>query len=248
MSTPIEGPLRRRVTIGFVVAVLLTIFLGFSSWRSTRMMSEEADWVAHTYAVMERLELTEKHVIEAETGARIFALMGQESLLVHYRKAQDAVAQDEAVLRRLTADNPNQLRRLDVLESQVHAGFEFAARIVTERGKTQAVPDADEILETERLMAVVRTTTEEMHTEEARLLSQRTERTNAGRRHTHFVMAIGVLVGVGCLVLAGITINREIGVSMRARAQIGALNAELEGRVEQRTAALQSEIAERRQA
>jgi PAS domain S-box-containing protein len=61
-------------------------------------------------------------------------------------------------------------------------------------------------------------------------------------------MAVGMLVGVGCLVLAGITINREIGVSMRARAQISTLNAELEERVEQRTAALQSEITERKQA
>jgi PAS domain S-box-containing protein len=43
-------------------------------------------------------------------------------------------------------------------------------------------------------------------------------------------------------------VNREIDVSARARAQISTLNAELEERVEQRTAALQSEIAERKQA
>ena len=48
--------------------------------------------------------------------------------------------------------------------------------------------------------------------------------------------------------LARFAVNREIDVSERARAQVNTLNAELEQRVEQRTAALQSEIAERKRA
>jgi PAS domain S-box-containing protein len=50
------------------------------------------------------------------------------------------------------------------------------------------------------------------------------------------------------LSIAGMTVSREIGVgvSARARAQVKALNADLERRVEQRTAALQSEVAVRK--
>jgi light-regulated signal transduction histidine kinase (bacteriophytochrome) len=47
-----------------------------------------------------------------------------------------------------------------------------------------------------------------------------------------------LFLGLGFLVTAGIAINREVGVSARARAQVIALNADLERRVEQRTAAL----------
>jgi len=243
-----EVPLRRGVTIGFIVALLLTIFLGFSSWRGTRLAADEADWVGHTYAVMETLEVTAKHVIEAETSARTFALTGQGPLLAHYEAARDTVAQDEDALRRLTTDNPDQQRRLDVLESEVGAALEFAERIVSKRQQTQAVPGVEEILETERLMDAVHATTQEMHAEETRLLSLRTQRTIVGRRLTSFIMVVGMVAGVGFLALAGFAVNREIDISERARAQVSSLNAELEQRVEQRTAALGSEIAERKQA
>jgi PAS domain S-box-containing protein len=237
-DAPIEAKLRGRVTGGFIVAVLLTVFIGFSSWRNARLAEDDADWVAHTYAVMDRLELTSKHVIEVETSARTFALTGQDPLLAHYETARSTVAQDEDALRHLTADNPNQQQRLDVLEPQVRAALEFAESIVAKRRQMHAFPGASEILGTERLMAAVRATTQEMQAAETRLLSQRTQKTRAGRRLTSFIIVVGMLVGAGLLALARLAVNREIAVSARARAQVNALNADLERRVAQRTAAL----------
>src|SRR6266481_8822135 len=144
IDAPIEAPLRRRVTAGFVVALLLTIFIGFLSWRGARLAADDADWVAHTYAVMDALELTAKHVIESETAARGFALTGQAPLLTHYETARGAMAQDEDSLRHLTADNPSQQRRLDVLEWQVGASLKFAETLVSERKQSHAVSGADE--------------------------------------------------------------------------------------------------------
>ncbi len=247
-DAPIEAKLRGRVTGGFIVAVLLTVFLGFLSWRGAHLAADDADWVAHTYAVMDALELTSKHVIEVETSARVLALAGQDPLLAPYEAARGALAQDEAELRLLMADNPNQQRRLDVLEPQIRAALDFAESIVAKRRQTHTVSGADEILETERLMGAVRVTTQEMRAEEMRLLSQRTQRTEAGRRLTSFLIVAGIFVGAGLLALARRAVNREIDVSARGRAQIITLNAELEERVEQRTAALESEITERKRA
>ena len=157
---------------------------------------------------------------------------------MHYRAARDAVTQDEGELRHLTADNPNQQRRLDVLEPQVRAALEFAAKIVGKRQQTGAVPGTSEVLETERLMSAVRTITQEMLGEETRLLSLRSQRTEAQRRLTSFIMVVGLLVGAGLLTVARFAVNREIDVSARGRAQLKALNADLERRVAQRTEAL----------
>jgi PAS domain S-box-containing protein len=245
-NAPIEGPLRRRVAIGFIGAVLLTVFIGFSSWRNARLTGDDADWVAHTYAVMDTIELTSKHVIEAETSARAFALSGQDLLLAHYESARGAVAPDEKALRQLTADNPGQQRRLDVFEPQVRTALEFAEDLVSKRRQQQAFPRAGEMLETERLMSAVRATAHEMKTEELQLLALRTQRTKAGRGLTSFIIFVGIFIGAGMLALARIAVNRQIDVSSRARAQLAALNSELEERVEQRTATLQSEIAERK--
>ena len=247
-DAPIEANLRRRVTVGFTVAVLLTIFLGFASWRNARLAANDGDWVTHTYAVMDAIELTSKHVIEAETGALTFSLTGQEPLLARYESAKGDVAQDEGELRPLTVDNPNQKRSLDVLEPQIRAALDFAANMVVKRRQTLAISGADDILETERLIDAVRATTQAMHDEEMRLLSQRTRRTEAGRRLTSFFIVAGIFVGAALLALARLAVNREIDVSARARAEISTLNAELEQRVEQRTAALESEIIERKRA
>ena len=247
-DAPIEDTLKRRVTGGFIVALLLTIFIGFSSWRGARLSVDDAEWVAHSYAVMNALELTSKHVIEMETSARTFALTRQAPPLAHYETARGTVAQDKDALRDLTSDNPNQERRLDVLEPQIRAALEFAERTIAKRQHTDAVPGAREVLETEKLMDAVRATTQAMQTDEMQLLSLRTQRTKAGRRLTSFIIVTGIFVGAGLLALARLTVNRQIDVSARGRAQISAQNAELEQRVEQRTAALQSEITERKRA
>ena len=61
-------------------------------------------------------------------------------------------------------------------------------------------------------------------------------------------MLIGILVGTGLLALAKFAINREFDVSARGRLELKTLNAGLEKRVDERTAWLHSEIAERVQA
>ncbi len=247
-DAPIDNPLRRKVTVGFIVAVLLTMFIGFSSWRGARLAADDADWVAHTYAVMDAIGLMSKHVIEVETSARTFAFTGQDPLLAHYESTRGTVAQDEEALRHLTADNPNQQGRLDVIEPQIRAALEFAESIVAQRRQLHAAPGGSEILETERLMDAVRATEQGMQADEMQLLSERTQKTEAGRRLTSFIIVVGIFVGAGLLALARFAVNREIDVSERARAQINTLNAELEQRVAQRTAALQCEIAERKRA
>jgi PAS domain S-box-containing protein len=244
---PVEGSLRRRVTGVFIVAVLLTLFLAFSSWHSTWQTANDGDWVAHTYAVMETIEITTRHVIEVETSARTFGLTGQDSLLAHYETARASLASDVDELRHLTSDNFSQQRRLDRFEPEVRAVLEFASRVVTARRERDIVASGD-AAEAENLMKDVRATAQELRAEETRLLSQRTQTTKASRRSTAWIMLIGILVGTGLLALAKFAINREFDVSARGRLELKTLNAGLEKRVDERTAWLHSEIAERVQA
>src|SRR5580704_9925760 len=247
-DTPIGGPLRRRVTIGFIVAVLLTLFIGFSSWRGARRAAQDDYWVSHTHEVIETIQRTTRHMIEAETSARAFALSGQEPLLTNYTMARQSVDADEVRLRRLTADNLSQQRRLDLLEPQVRGAFDFADSIIAKRRRLQAYPGGDDALETERLLDGVRASTRDMYDEETRLLGQRTQRAGTGQQLARILAIAGAFLAVGMWSLARFAVNREIDVSERARAQVNTLNAELEQRVAQRTAALQSEIAERKRA
>jgi CHASE3 domain sensor protein len=134
-DSPIAVPLRRRVGVGFFVAVALTAFLGFASWRGARRAEQDAFWVFHTHEVMEAIQHTSRDVIEAGTSARAFSLSGQEPLLVHYETARDTIDRDGDLLRQLTADNHSQQRRMEVLRLQVGAALEFADIIIAHRRK-----------------------------------------------------------------------------------------------------------------
>src|SRR5580700_320000 len=182
-----EASLRRRVTVGFIVAVLLTISVGISSWRGARRAEQDEDWVSHTHEVMETIQRTSRHVIEAETSARAFALTGQEPLLANYQKARESISGDEGALRHLTADNLSQQQRLAVLGPQVNMALEFAANIIAKRQRTQVYPGGGDALECERLLDAARATTRDMYGEESRLLIQRNQRALGGQRLTKVI-------------------------------------------------------------
>jgi len=248
LDAPIDASLRRKVTGGFIVAILLTSFLGYSGWRSAQRAAQDDYRVAHTYEVMESIQRLSRHVIVTETSARAFALSGQESLLVNYQSTRQKVFQDEAELRSLTADNFSQQRHLDVLDPQVRAALDFAESIMTKRQESHAYPGGSDALEIERHLDVVTATSGDMYAEETKLLSQRMQTARAGQLSAKLIAIIGSLLGVGLWVLALFAVNHEIDISARARTQLSTLNSELEQRVQRRTAALQSEILDRRRA
>jgi len=247
-ATVADAPLNRWVSSGIALAVSLIVLLGFLSWRSRRSASAESDLVAHTYTVMHGLQTALQHVTEAETSARGFALSGNAVLLAHYRASRDTPSQDVEALRGSTADNPSQQQRIDLLEPQIGAALKFAEQMVTNRLLRDAVPTASEVLETEKLIEAVHSTVLAMQAEESALLNERTRKTTAGRRRTDLITIAGTFAGVIFLVVAGAAIRRETNISARARTQLRTLNAKLEERVEQRTAALESEIVERKNA
>jgi PAS domain S-box-containing protein len=247
-DVPIDATLRRRVTGGLAAAVVLTVFLSFSLWLSARRAEQDAYWVSHTHEVMATIQGTFKDVTEAVRSARAFALSGQEPLLAHHRTARETIYQEEDALRQLMADNLSQQRRLEVLGPQVRTALAFGDSIIAKRRKLGAYPGGRDALEIETLIDDVRATTRDMQAEETRLLTQRTQRAAAGQRLTKITAVAGVFLEVGLWVLVFLVVIREIGASARARSQLNTLNIELEKRVEERTAALQSEIADRRRA
>jgi len=242
----VERGLWYWVVSGIAFAVLLTGLMGFLSWRSAEKAAEDADWVAHTHAVQTALAVTARHAVDVETGARGFAATGDEIFLEPYQRGQAAVALDLDRLRQLTSDNPAQRQPLDQLQLQIDARIETAKAMVIDRRVSGTVPDKAVFLEGKRRMDEVRTTVAEMQSEENRLLEQRASKVQEARHSMAVVNAVSTLTGMILLLLAGSGIGREIMSNTRLHGRLQALNADLENRVQQRTAALQAEVTGRR--
>ena len=240
----IETALRRRITAGFAVAMMLTLFMGFLSWRGSRKAAEEADWVSHTLAVKSTLEATVTSVVDVETGARGFDMTGDEVFLEPYISGPPEIQRELESLEQLIADNPAQRQRLRLLQSQIRSKLDFSEEMVASRRHGGLVAKTGALLESKRRMDAVRATISDMQAEESRLLDQRAQQSQAARRMNTLITCSGVLVGVVILLFSATTIHREVRKGEVMRGQLRALNVDLEHRVEQRTTALQESLAD----
>jgi PAS domain S-box-containing protein len=237
-----EVRLRRWAKSAVAAAVLLTLLLSFLSWRGAQQATETADWVAHTHEVMAALEGSLRHLLDVETGGRGFAETGSAPFLEPYESGRRAVVQDLNALRHLLV-TPDQLQRLSVLEEQTNNQVKDVEEVVEARRKSGQIPILALFEQGKHDMDAVRITVEQMEVVEKGLLTLRTQRASAAQHSSGVVIALGSILGVIFLSIAGMTVNREIGVSARARGQVKAINALLERRVEQRTAALKESEA-----
>ena len=242
-----EARLRRWAKAAFVVAVMLTVLLSFLSWYGAQQAAETADWVAHTHEAMTVLESAIRHSLDVESGGRGFAETGSAQFLEPYESGRPALIQDLHALR-LLLRTQDQLQRLNVLERQTKHQVEDVEAIVATRQNTGTIPTVTLFERGKHDMDAMRITVEQMEVAERALLVLRTQRARAAQHSSSVVIALGSLLGVMFLFIAGMTVNGEIRVSARARTRVKALNANLERRVEQRTAALESEMAVRQRA
>jgi CHASE3 domain sensor protein len=240
---PAEALLRRKTTIRIGVAVLLLSVLGFFTWRSAERAQADADWVSHTHEVLRTLEITQGDLVGIETGSREFALSGQTPFLATYNAGLRGIVPDLMALHQLTLDNPNQQQRLALLGPQVNTKIAASEQLVKARrsGKT---PSVLQLQQGRELIDASRGIILQMEDEEEQLLNQRVQKTHEARRVTLSVVLLGSVLTVVFLLTAGAAVNRQIGVSAQARAQVNALNADLERRVEERTAALAAQTVD----
>jgi len=239
-----EVQLRRRARLVFTVAVFLTGLLGFFTWHNAQQSMEDADWVAHTHEISTLLEATLRNSVDVETGGRGFAETGSEPFLEPYVSGRQALDLDLHALRLLVLD-PEQSQRVNVLQGRANAQVADVEMIVAARQSAGKVPSIEQFKRGKDSMDAVRRTVEQMEARQTSLLEQRTARARRAQQFTSSVIALGSLLGVVFLALAGSSVTREIGISSRAQAQVKALNSDLERRVVERTAALEAESAER---
>jgi PAS domain S-box-containing protein len=246
-KAPDDRALSRRVTFGVIVAVLLTLWLGLLSWRTAQQAAIDADWVTHTQDVLSALQTTRRHLVEAETGARGFAMSAYPPFLDSYVGGEKALAGDLDRLRWLTLDNPSQQERIQRLRQQIGTNMQASEQLVALQRMSLGVRQR-KLEKDAQLVAAARLTADQIQVEEESFLLERSRRAAIARRRILAVAILGCLTGVFFLVIAGFSIHRQLGVSASARAQVSALNVDLERRVQQRTAALQAEMIQSNQA
>jgi PAS domain S-box-containing protein len=164
-----------KAQAGFACALICLTVIGIVSYSSVNRMRGAAEWSRHSEEVISSLRLMISHVTEAESAQRAYTLTGEGRYLDSYHGAQQAAEAEILSLRRLTADNPTQLLRLDAMGPLVAKGMTgFDAEIQGRRRPgSAAAPAAAETGVVKQFPAQIRDLAAEMETAEEDLFRQR---------------------------------------------------------------------------
>ncbi len=224
----------RRITIplfitGFVITLALLVIISVLGYQENAALARNASIVSTTHQVLERLASLSDAVHVMDTGGQLITVPHPPEALTATRQAITTIVPTLADLRTLTANNPNQQARLDQMEPLLHA--RIAAINAALDGDTTALRAQSAGMEIEDLIHA-------MMEEERQLLPGRTTQTTTSVQRTAQLIISGSVLG---LLIGTVTTGIAL-LALRARdrvlCELITLNAHLDNRVQQQTAAL----------
>jgi signal transduction histidine kinase len=227
-------------TLGFALAFIVLIGNAVLSYYNRRVLHDNDQRVARSYAVLADVESLYSALQEAETGQRGYLITGLDRYLAPYRDADTRAHALLASLERDSADHPAQLDALPLLRQKI--GKKFDELNMTIALRQRSFEAARQLVLTDqgrRLMDEIRDILEGMRERERGRLRERSEVARRSYLIGTATNLAGVTVTVGVVAGAFVLAWREL--LARARAEQGLLQArgELEDRVRERTAELQ---------
>jgi methyl-accepting chemotaxis protein len=207
----------RKIAAGFALSSVLLIAIGAVAYTSINKLTSTSQWVIHTHEVLEHIVGVLSLLKDAESGQRGYVITGDEAFLEPYHTGSSEALNVVKELRKLTADNPTQQKRIDLLEPTIAAVLAELKKTIDLRGKG----GVDETLksvrwgEGKRLMDDIRRISDEMENEERGLLKQRAEEGAAAASGARSVIVFGTLLSLilvtGAAFLITRSLSRQIG-------------------------------------
>jgi PAS domain S-box-containing protein len=213
---------RHLVGWGFAAAAIILVFAGCESYRNTTRFAESADLQKHTYEVLRTLDATKALLVDAETGQRGYLLTGDDTYLDTYRVSIKNLDQVTGHLKDLTSDNPNQQKRIQVLEPLIEQKLAELQRTIDLR-RQGAVASANQLVlqgSGKQGMDQIRSLVAEMAEEESDLLNLRAQGTRESIVRSTTSIVIGTLISILLLACCFGLLSRELSERKRVQAAL----------------------------
>ncbi|HEX4456543.1 MAG TPA: CHASE3 domain-containing protein, partial [Polyangia bacterium] len=198
-----------RITVGFSISLVAVIAIGLASYKSAQRLDDTTRWLSHTYEVERNLEQILSYLIDAETGARGYALTGMDEYLGPLTLAHEKLREPIAAVRSLTVDNPTAQNRVAQLEDLALKRIAVADDLVETRrkGGMSAAEAHTKEGEGKKAMDAARMVVTDMKIEEERLLNIRKQESAAAVSAANAISLGGMIlsllvVGIGAFLVA----------------------------------------------
>jgi signal transduction histidine kinase/CHASE3 domain sensor protein len=175
-------------------------------------------WVEHTRQVRFELERLLVSIVNVETAVRGYQLSGESELIENIEVEEQSSRSSLESLKDLMSDSPVQqerLRRLASLVDEKITVLHKRLQVYQEQGPAAAA-ELFRSFKGQRLMDEIRTTLRIMEDTEDRLLQSRSQAAQSALHTTIVMVAVGSVLVILLMGLAGWTIRRELAVRQQA--------------------------------
>lgn len=201
--------LRQTAVLATALVVLIgMVFLLLDGFRRTQAADS---WVTHTYRVLNSAESLSLSMNDAETGERGFLLTSDERYLVPYHEAVSAIPAKLRELRSLTADNPHEQARLDLIERLAGESLKILGQGIElyKNSGPHAVMAVLRSGQGRAYMEQFRSTLDALRAEEFNLLVARQAEAASQASRERWILGLGCGALIVLLVAASVVIERE---------------------------------------
>ena len=229
--------LERAIPSFLVFALLILALIGGATYRSLISMQQALEWEAHTRDVQLHLEKMQAALMEAETSARGYVLIGRDDFPQSFDKGASLFRTQLQQLLNLTADKPAQQQRLTAIQRLGEQKLAFMQKLIEIR-RTEGVERATEEVNAGigvSLMNQIRPLVSELQQEEVFLLDMRKADLQTRVNRTIFIILTGSILGILSLAIANFVIVRQLTRRRQAELALAQANVQLEKRVEEQS-------------
>ena len=224
MKQQLSIVLNVRAAFGAVVVVLLVV--GFVAYRSVFASFDSAQWAQHTDEVLEHLANLRLWTENTEYSYRDFVLSGTDASLARSHTNASLAANEQRILRELTADNPHQQQRLSVVADLLQRMVRRNDAIESlRRGAAFKVPEAAiGSRQDDSLLDAFHDAAQDMEAEEQQLLQERRLAAISRYREARIALIAGSTLAMLIAVLSGWQMARDRTERRRAESSLKSLN------------------------
>jgi signal transduction histidine kinase/ActR/RegA family two-component response regulator len=229
----------KLVTPMSVAAICLLLGIAALANWFAKEQSIQAEWVRHTLAVERDIATLTSRVHVAESGERGFLITGQESYLESYRAVLPRIAAEQQLLRTLTADNPQQIENLRLLEEAIAedlANLASTVSLMQTYGQDEAAK-AVRAGRSEATMERLRAFATTMSLAEEELLTERIGGMERAERQFRATVVVFLLLIGSLATLILISLQTYRSHLVAARDRLATKNSELQSEIDSRLAA-----------
>lgn len=211
MSNGFGGSIRAKIGAGLATA-LLVLVVGAASYVAVGRSGRAASAVAHTDSVLIEREKVLSALKDAETGSRGYLLTGDTSFLEPYNDANTKFSASLDRLRRLTADNRIQQRRLDSLESFGNQSIGLSTQLVDyyRRGDSVTARLLLNTTQSKLVMDYAQALLNDMELAERKVLAVRSQQQRESRLLAVTIIAVGTVIAFILSLLINRGIRRDV--------------------------------------